>query len=83
MSDPAVSAGRAMFEPRNLSKSVGLALILRVSFVVLVSEIVATRMVAPYVGVTLESLSAVIGCVLAGISLGKAAKPRLGCSACR
>ena len=38
--------------------------------VVLISEIVAARVIAPYVGITLETFSAVIGCVLAGISLG-------------
>ncbi|MGQ0431854.1 MAG: fused MFS/spermidine synthase [Microthrixaceae bacterium] len=36
----------------------------------LVSEVVAVRMIAPYVGLTLETFSAAIGCVLAGISLG-------------
>ncbi len=40
------------------------------SALVLVIEIVAARMVAPYVGVTLETFSAVIGCVLAAIALG-------------
>jgi len=49
---------------------VGSATVVWASFVVLVSEIVATRMIAPYVGVTLETLSAVIGVALAGISVG-------------
>lgn len=40
------------------------------SAIVLVAEIVAARMVAPYVGVTLETFSAVIGCVLGAIALG-------------
>lgn len=40
------------------------------SAIVLVSEVVAVRVVAPYVGLTLETFSAVIGCVLAGISVG-------------
>ncbi|HET9728153.1 MAG TPA: fused MFS/spermidine synthase, partial [Acidimicrobiia bacterium] len=40
------------------------------SGIVLVAEIVAMRVIAPYVGITLETTSAVIGCVLAGISLG-------------
>lgn len=34
------------------------------------SEVVAARVIAPYVGLTLETFSAVIGCVLAGISVG-------------
>ncbi len=46
------------------------ALVLLSSAVVLVSEIVATRVIAPYVGITLETISAVIGVILAGISLG-------------
>jgi MFS family permease len=45
-------------------------LVLFSAAVVLVSEIVAARVIAPYVGITLETFSAVIGCVLAGISLG-------------
>jgi MFS family permease len=45
-------------------------LVLVSSAVVLVTEIVAVRVIAPYVGLTLETLSAAIGCVLAGISVG-------------
>ncbi|MDP9023613.1 MAG: fused MFS/spermidine synthase [Actinomycetota bacterium] len=37
---------------------------------VLVLEILAGRLLAPYVGVTLETYTAIIGTVLAGISLG-------------
>ncbi len=40
------------------------------SFVVLVLEIVAGRLLAPYVGVTLETFTTIIGVVLAGIALG-------------
>ena len=40
------------------------------SAIVLISEVVAVRVIAPYIGLTLETFSAVIGCVLAGISLG-------------
>ena len=57
-------------QPRTMNAVVGCATVFWASFVVLVTEIVATRMIAPYVGVTLETLSAVIGCVLAGISIG-------------
>lgn len=56
--------------PRSMHAVAGAATVVWASFVVLVSEIVATRMIAPYVGVTLETLSAVIGVVLAGISIG-------------
>lgn len=37
---------------------------------VLVLEILATRLMAPYVGVTLETYTAIIGTMLAGISVG-------------
>ena len=39
---------------------------------ILVVETLATRLVAPYVGLTLESTTAVIGVALAGIALGSA-----------
>lgn len=42
------------------------------SALVLVLEIVASRMVAPYVGVSLESFTGIIGTVLAGIATGSA-----------
>src|SRR5687768_687268 len=40
------------------------------SFCTLVIEIVAGRMMAPYVGVSLYTWTSIIGVVLAGISLG-------------
>ncbi len=40
------------------------------SAAVLVLEILASRLLAPYVGVTLETYTGIIGVVLAGISLG-------------
>ena len=42
------------------------------SAVLLVLEIVAARLIAPYVGVSLYTWSAVIGVVLAGLSVGNA-----------
>ena len=39
---------------------------------ILVVETLATRLVAPYVGLTLESTTAVIGVALAGIAGGAA-----------
>ena len=57
-------------QPRSMNAVVGAATVVWASFVVLVGEILATRMIAPYVGVTLETLSAVIGVALAGISIG-------------
>ena len=46
------------------------ALVFFTSAAVLVLEILAGRLLAPYVGVTLETFTAIIGTVLAGISLG-------------
>ena len=47
------------------------------SAAVLVLEILAGRLLAPYVGVTLETYTGIIGVVLAGISLGTWAGGRL------
>src|SRR5687767_12119741 len=46
------------------------ALVFFASAAVLVLEILAGRLLAPYVGVTLETYSGIIGVVLAGIALG-------------
>lgn len=46
------------------------SLVFCTSAAVLVIEILAARLLAPYVGVTLETYTAIIGVVLAGISLG-------------
>ncbi|MFP5319708.1 MAG: fused MFS/spermidine synthase [Acidimicrobiia bacterium] len=53
-----------------MSPLVAGALVFFTSGAVLVLEILAGRLLAPYVGVTLETYTAVIGTVLAGISLG-------------
>lgn len=53
------------------------ALVFFTSAAVLVLEILAGRLVAPYVGVTLETYTGVIGTVLAGIALGSAAGGRV------
>ncbi len=45
-------------------------LVFSTSAAVLVLEILAGRLLAPYVGVTLETFTAIIGTVLAGISVG-------------
>jgi spermidine synthase len=45
-------------------------LVFLTSAAVLVIEILAARLLAPYVGVTLETYTAIIGVVLAGISVG-------------
>ena len=53
-----------------MPSSVARALVFVTSALVLVLEIVAGRLVAPYVGVSLETFTAIIGTVLAGIAAG-------------
>jgi MFS family permease len=53
-----------------MSKWSARALVFFASAAVLVLEILAGRMLAPYVGVTLETFTGIIGTVLAGISVG-------------
>jgi len=47
------------------------AVVFVTSATVLMIEILAGRLLAPYVGVTLETYTAVIGTVLAGIAVGR------------
>ena len=53
-----------------MSLTLARALVFGSSAVVLVLEILAGRLMAPYVGVTLETFTGIIGVVLAGIALG-------------
>jgi spermidine synthase len=53
------------------------ALVFFTSAAILVLEILAGRLLAPYTGVTLETYTAIIGVVLAGISLGTWAGGRM------
>lgn len=53
-----------------MSKLAAGALVFFTSAAVLVLEIMAGRLMAPYVGVSLETFTGIIGVVLAGISLG-------------
>ncbi len=55
-----------------MSQRAAQALVFATSGLVLVLEIVAGRLVAPYVGISLESFTAIIGTVLAGIAAGAA-----------
>jgi spermidine synthase len=52
-------------------------LVFCVSAAILILEIVAARLLAPYVGVSLETYTGIIGTVLAGIALGNWAGGRL------
>ena len=54
----------------SMSSFTARALVFFTSAAVLVLEILAGRLLAPYVGVTLETFTAIIGTVLAGISVG-------------
>jgi spermidine synthase len=56
--------------PARLSWLAAGTLVFLNSAAVLVIEVVATRLMAPYVGVTLQSYTAIIGVVLGGISMG-------------
>ncbi len=53
-----------------MSAAVARLLVFFTSAAVLVLEILAGRLLAPYVGVTLETFTGIIGTVLAGISIG-------------
>ena len=54
----------------SVSPRLGAALVFFTSAEVLVLEILAGRLLAPYAGVTLETFTAIIGTILAGISIG-------------
>ncbi len=55
---------------RKMAPLLASALVFVTSAAVLVLEILAGRLLAPYVGVTLETFTGIIGVVLAGIALG-------------
>ena len=63
---------------REPSRRVAAALVFIASGAVLVVELLGLRLVAPYVGLTLETTTAIIGAVLAGIAAGAAIGGRLG-----
>ena len=69
-SDPASSdaASAGILPP--MSRRAATTLVFVTSASVLVLEILAGRLLAPYVGVTIETFTGIIGTVLAGISLG-------------
>lgn len=72
------STGSAGVAARGSLAGVGAtALVFVCSAAVLVIEILAGRLVAPYVGVSLETYTGIIGTVLAGIAIGTAVGGRL------
>lgn len=66
--EPDGAAGRRDAQP--LSGWLAIALVTGTSAAVLVLEILAGRLLAPYVGVSLETFTGIIGVILAGIALG-------------
>src|SRR4051812_46678125 len=59
-------------EPAALKPVVAAATVFLASGAVLMLEILAVRLLAPYVGLTMETTTSIIGAVLAGIALGAA-----------
>lgn len=66
MTDPAPASGR----PTRLDPIAAGAIVFICSAAVLMLEILAGRILAPYVGISLETYTAIIGTVLAGIAAG-------------
>jgi MFS family permease len=60
-----------------LPRALAAAVVFLASAAVLVLEILSVRLLAPYVGLTLETTTSIIGAVLAGIALGAAVGGRL------
>jgi spermidine synthase len=63
--------------PQALPPPVAAALVFVAAGAVLMLEILAVRLLAPYVGLTLETTTSIIGAALAGIALGAAAGGRI------
>lgn len=70
MTDPAQRAVEGFPTGPVLSSRLAAAIVFCTSAVVLVLETLAGRLLAPYVGVTLQTFTGIIGVVLAGIALG-------------
>lgn len=70
MSDPPPQPSATAARPNALRPFLAAALVFGSSAAVLVLEITSLRLIAPYVGITLETNTAVIGFALAAIALG-------------
>lgn len=77
MADPSEPGTQRAGGPGSLAAAGATALVFACSAAVLVIEILAGRLLAPYVGVSLETYTGIIGTVLAGIAVGTAAGGRL------
>src|SRR6478752_1708422 len=62
----------AVSPPRALPQPLAAALVFVAAGAVLMLEILAVRLLAPYVGLTLETTTSIIGAALAGIAAGAA-----------
>jgi len=67
-----LGAVSAVAEPLPLPRPAAAALVFLAAGAVLMLEILAVRLLAPYVGLTLEATTAIIGAALAGIAAGAA-----------
>jgi MFS family permease len=65
-------AAAPVLAPTGLAPAVAAGIVFVASGAVLMLEILAVRLLAPYVGLTLETTTSIIGAVLAGIALGAA-----------
>jgi MFS family permease len=70
--EPAGSAKVAGTLPKALPQPGAAALVFVAAGAVLMLEILAVRLLAPYVGLTLETTTSIIGAALAGIAIGAA-----------
>jgi hypothetical protein len=70
--DGAAASAAAPGAPAALAPGIAAATVFVASGAVLVLEILAVRLLAPYVGLTIETTTSIIGAVLAGIALGAA-----------
>jgi MFS family permease len=70
--DAVTAAGPARPVPAALPPPAAAALVFVAAGAVLMLEILAVRLLAPYVGLTLETTTSIIGAALAGIALGAA-----------
>jgi hypothetical protein len=70
--DPEPHANLARELPEAFPQPVAATLVFLAAGAVLMLEILSVRLLAPYVGLTLETTTAIIGAALAGIAIGAA-----------
>ncbi len=76
--DAAVGDGaKSSHPPTHLPRALAAGVVFLAAGAVLVLEILSVRLLAPYVGLTLETTTSIIGAVLAGIAIGAAVGGRV------